>query len=112
MKSNPITGRGLFKRQPESQRQSIIAVARVAIIPKAHPYAQVPVEPVDGATAPVPENSFQQARPLDYRPVAELFARRRIVSASSSNCLLWSRSARYFPDSSWVASSTSSPLRS
>jgi hypothetical protein len=32
---------------------------------------------------------FQSARALDYRPMAALFVRRRIVSASPSNCLLY-----------------------
>jgi hypothetical protein len=43
---------------------------------------------------------FQSERPLDYRSMAALFVRRRIVSASSTNCLLYLCRARYFPDSS------------
>jgi hypothetical protein len=54
---------------------------------------------------------FNLARVPDYPPAA-LLARRRIVSVSSSNCLLCACSARYFPDNSRVASSASSPLRS
>jgi DNA-binding winged helix-turn-helix (wHTH) protein/Tol biopolymer transport system component len=55
---------------------------------------------------------FQSEHPLDYRPMAALFVRRRIVSASSNNCLLYLCRARYFADSSWVASSATSSLRS
>jgi len=61
------------------------------------------------ATAASSRYIFQSARPLDYRPMAAFFVRRRIASASPSNCLLYSCRARYFPDSSWVASSTTSP---
>jgi len=55
---------------------------------------------------------IEPARPRNYPFVAALFARRRIISASSSNCLPCSCSARYFPDNSRAASPTSSPLRS
>src|SRR5262245_65642520 len=50
------------------------------------------------------------ARPFNYRPMAALFARRRIVSASCKNCLVFSCSLRYFPDGSWVGSFTNSTL--
>jgi hypothetical protein len=50
--------------------------------------------------------------PSGYRPRTAFFVRRRMVSASSNSCLLYSCKARYFPDSSCVASSTTSPLRS
>ena len=51
----------------------------------------------DGEAAPT-RTTRAATSPRNYRPVAALLARRRIVSVSSSNCLLCSCSERYFPD--------------
>jgi len=77
------------------------------------PRADAPVAEGTAAHEAAPDRTTRAATgPRNYRPVAPLFARRRIVSVSSSNCLLCSCSARYFPDKSRVASPKSSPLRS